>query len=99
MIPKTILASQIGERAMPCPSCGKQMTYYGGSAGFICCGLKILHRSDGWFDEQGRHVKDDRLAGGTRRVYDEITKIEPCTTAAQKGGGLARPFQPRESLD
>jgi hypothetical protein len=48
------------------------MPYYGGSAGFICCGYKVLFREDGWFDEAGLHLKDDRLAGGSRRVDGEI---------------------------
>jgi len=60
---------------MLCPSCGKQMPYYGGSAGFICCEFKILTREGGWFDSRGRHVKDDRLAGGSRRVDDDVRKM------------------------
>jgi hypothetical protein len=86
VIPKLITASEVVPRAMPCPSCGKQMIDYGGSAGLICCGLKILYRSDGWFDAQGRHVKDDRLAGGTRHVYDEVTQVKPRTPRRGKGG-------------
>jgi hypothetical protein len=54
---------------------GKAMPYYGGSAGYIHCGFKILYRSQGWFDEDGLHVKDDRLAGGTRRVDGEIRQM------------------------
>jgi len=49
------------------------MTAYGGSTGYIHCGWKLLYRWDGWFDENGKHVRDDRLAGGTRRV-DEIVR-------------------------
>lgn len=56
-----------------CLTCGQPMTYYGGSAGFIHCEWKLLHREGGWFDPQGRHIKDDRLAGGTRRVDGEVT--------------------------
>jgi hypothetical protein len=68
-------ASEIEAKAILCPSCGKQMPYYGGSAGFICCGFKILYNASGWFDSQGLHIKDDRLAGGSRRVDGEIRKI------------------------
>ncbi len=52
------------------------MPYYGGTAGFIHCGYKILYRQDGWFDQKGLHVKDDRLAGGTRRVDGDIRASE-----------------------
>ena len=55
-----------------CPDCGEAMNYYGGSTGWIHCNTKILHRAGGWFDDQGLHVKDDRLAGGTRRVDGEV---------------------------
>lgn len=58
-----------------CPSCGEPMPYYGGSAGFIHCGFKTLYRQDGWFDDQGLHVKDERLAGGDRRVDGEVRQI------------------------
>jgi hypothetical protein len=44
-----------------------------------------LYRSDGWFDAQGRHVKDDRLAGGTRHVYDEVTQVKPRTPPSWEG--------------
>jgi hypothetical protein len=44
------------------------MRYDGGSMGWIRCNTKILTRNGGWHDEKGRHVKDDRLAGGQRRV-------------------------------
>jgi hypothetical protein len=50
-------ASDIEPKALPCPACGKQMPYYGGSAGFIHCGFKILYRQGGWFDASGLHVK------------------------------------------
>jgi hypothetical protein len=40
-------ASDIEPKALPCPACGKQMPYYGGSAGFIHCGFKILYRQGG----------------------------------------------------
>jgi hypothetical protein len=70
-------ASDIEEtKAMLCPSCGEQMPHYGGSAGHIHCGYKILYRQDGWFDDRGLHVKDDRLAGGTRRVDGEVRQIQ-----------------------
>jgi hypothetical protein len=69
-------ASDIETKAVLCPSCGRAMPYYGGSAGFIHCDFKVLYRQGGWFDEQGLHVKDDRLAGGTRRVDGEISKID-----------------------
>ena len=65
---------EVDFKAMLCPSCGEEMPYYGGSAGFIHCGFKILYRQDGWFDAQGLHVKDDRLAGGTRRVDGDVRK-------------------------
>ena len=52
-----------------CPTCGEYMTEYGGSAGYIHCGWKMLYRAGGWFDDNGWHVKDDRLAGGNRRIY------------------------------
>lgn len=65
-------ASEVEARPPPpCPTCGSPMTYHGGSAGFIHCEWKLLYRADGWFDAHGRHVKDDRLAGGTRRVDGE----------------------------
>ena len=35
------------------------------------CGWKILHR-EGELFENGVHVKDDRLAGGARRVDSEV---------------------------
>jgi hypothetical protein len=60
-----------------CPECGQAMPYYGGTAGFIHCGSKILYRSDGWFDDKGMHVKDDRLAGGDRRVDSEVRLRAP----------------------
>lgn len=72
---RTEKASDIEPKAMPCPSCGNQMPYYGASAGYICCGFKTLHREDGWFDSGGLHVKDDRLAGGTRRVDGDVRKV------------------------
>jgi hypothetical protein len=73
---KVIKASDIEEKkGMLCPSCGEQMPYYGGSAGFIHCEFKILHRQGGWFDDRGLHVKDERLAGGGRRVDGEVQKI------------------------
>ena len=59
-------------RGMPCPSCGKEMHFYGGSAGYICCDYKILVNRGGWFDAEGLHIKDGRLAGGSRRVDGEI---------------------------
>lgn len=66
-------ASEMGSSPPPtCLTCGQPMTYYGGSAGFIHCEWKLLHREGGWFDPQGRHIKDDRLAGGTRRVDGEV---------------------------
>lgn len=67
--------SDVEAKAVPCPACGEQMPYYGGSAGFIHCGFKILYRADGWFDGNGLHVKDDRLAGGTRRVDGQVREI------------------------
>ena len=54
-----------------CPECEEPMPYYGGTAGFIHCGWKILHR-EGELFENGVHVKDDRLAGGARRVDSEV---------------------------
>lgn len=61
----------------PCPTCGREMLNYGGTAGFIHCGWKLLYRAGGWFDEDGLHVSDPRLAGpfqdqGTRDVSGEI---------------------------
>ena len=50
-----------------CPSCGEYMEHHGGSIGYLHCGWKLLYRAGGWV-ENGEHVKDDRLAGGTRRV-------------------------------
>jgi hypothetical protein len=76
-------ASDIEPKAMVCPACGEQMPYYGGSAGFIHCGFKILYRRGGWFDAGGLHVKDDRLAGGTRRVDGEIREIGAGQSAGQ----------------
>jgi hypothetical protein len=46
-----------------CPGCGHPMIYYGGTAGFIHCGWKLLFRAGGWFDTEGLHVRDERLAG------------------------------------
>jgi hypothetical protein len=48
------------------------MPFYGGSAGFICCEFKILVRAGGWFDGDGAHVLDERLAGGSRRVDGDV---------------------------
>ena len=61
-------ADQIEMKPPPnCPTCGRAMDDYGGSAGYMHCEWKLLYRDGGWF-ENGVHVKDDRLAGGTRRV-------------------------------
>jgi hypothetical protein len=68
-------ASEIDPKAMPCPSCGNEMRFYGGSAGYICCEYKVLFRTGGWFD-QGHHIKDERLAGGTRRVDGHVRKMQ-----------------------
>ena len=57
-----------------CPECNKYMHYYGGSTGYVCHGWKILYRAGGWF-ENGLHVKDDRLAGGTRRVDGDVKEF------------------------
>jgi hypothetical protein len=46
------------------------MPYYGGSGGFICCEWKLLSRAGGWFDDNGAHVRDDRIS--SRRV-DGVT--------------------------
>jgi hypothetical protein len=67
-----VVGSDVEIKGMPCPSCGKQMHFYGGSAGYICCDYKILIKAGGWFDEKGLHIRDDRLAGGGRRVDGEI---------------------------
>jgi hypothetical protein len=50
------------------------MPFYGGTAGHIHCGYKVLYRLDGWFGEDGLHVKDDRLAGGDRRVDGLVSR-------------------------
>lgn len=76
-------ASDIEAKAMPCPDCGEQMPYYGGTAGFIHCGFKILYRQGGWFDARGLHVKDDRLAGGSRRVDGEVQEISAGQSSLQ----------------
>jgi len=69
-------ASDIESEEPPrCPSCKKTMTYYGGSTGFICCQYKLLFRGGGWFDAKGKHVKDDRLAGGDRRVDGVVAQF------------------------
>ena len=65
------------EPSPACPSCGKRMNHYGGTAGYICCGWKLLYRAGGWFDSNGLHVADSRLAGprqdqGMRCVAGEI---------------------------
>jgi hypothetical protein len=49
------------EPAPKCPTCGNEMLAYGGSGGYICCKWKLLYRADGWFDEAGIHLRDDRL--------------------------------------
>ena len=73
-------ASEIKMKAGPrCQSCGEPMKHYGGTTGYICCGWKLLYRSGGWFDEDGLHVQDSRLAGprqdqGMRCVAGEIRK-------------------------
>lgn len=55
-------ASDIEPREAPrCPACGQRMEYYGGSGGFICHSWKLLYRGGGWFDDDGAHVKDERL--------------------------------------
>lgn len=65
----SIAASEIQPRGAPrCPECDEPMNYYGGSVGYIHCDWKMLYRSGGWFDDSDYHVKDDRLAGGNRRV-------------------------------
>jgi hypothetical protein len=70
---KPVKASQITSKAPPnCPTCGKPMPNYGGSAGYIHCGWKLLYRAGGWFGADGLHAKDDRLAGGSRRVDGHI---------------------------
>jgi hypothetical protein len=56
-----------------CPTCGAEMRHYGGSAGYICCGWKLLYRGGGWFDGSGAHVADERINpmrvdGVTRRA-------------------------------
>lgn len=66
-----------------CPDCGRPMPYYGGSAGYVCCGYKQLYRSSGWF-RNGVHVADDRLAGGTRRVAGVVHEIR--NTDGGRGG-------------
>jgi|tagenome__1003787_1003787.scaffolds.fasta_scaffold13575109_1 hypothetical protein len=45
-----------------CPDCGEPMDHYGGTAGYIHCGWKLLYRAGGWF-KHGSHVQDSRLAG------------------------------------
>lgn len=70
----SVRADQVELESLTCPSCGKQMHYYGGSAGFICCEYKILYLAGGWFDSQGKHVADDRLASGSRDVAGVIAK-------------------------
>ena len=68
-------ASDITSRPPPsCPTCGQPMTHYGGSAGYIHCDWKLLYRGGDWFDDDGQHVKDERLAGGAQRVDGEVTK-------------------------
>jgi hypothetical protein len=57
-------ASEVQGNVMQCPGCGKRMHFYGGSAGYICCDYKVLINQGGWFDDDGVHIKDDRLAGG-----------------------------------
>lgn len=81
-------ADQIEPKPPPnCPDCGKPMEYYGGSSGFICCGWKILYRAGGWFDK-GMHIKDDRLAGGRRRVdgvvYERKATAKRATRAKRR---------------
>jgi hypothetical protein len=71
---KLIRASDLEPRPpMTCPECGEPMRFYGGTAGYIHCGFRVLYREDGWFDQNDLHVKDDRLAGGDRRV-DGVSK-------------------------
>jgi hypothetical protein len=70
-----MLASEVRGEPVRCPSCGNPMHYYGGSAGFICCDYKVLFNDSGWFDRNGLHIKDDRLAGGTRRVDGVVRKV------------------------
>jgi hypothetical protein len=71
-----VRADEVELESMTCPSCGKQMHYYGGSAGFICCEYKVLYRTGGWFDPHGTHVADDRLASGSRSVAGVVTKVD-----------------------
>jgi hypothetical protein len=58
-----VRASQVRSKAPPrCPSCGEPMRFYGATHGYVCCEWKVLRRAAGWLDEQGRHVRDRRLA-------------------------------------
>lgn len=69
-----VRASEIEAKPPPsCPECGEPMKYYGGTAGWIHCGYKLLYRAGGWFrDDPGRyknhHVQDERLSTGRRSV-------------------------------
>lgn len=54
-----------------CPDCGEPMVYYGGTAGYVHCGWKLLYRAGGWF-EDGVHVKDQRLRSGVAGVVREV---------------------------
>jgi hypothetical protein len=72
-----------GEGPPACPECGEPMPYYGGSAGYIHCESKILYNQGGWFDSQGLHIKDDRLAGGRRRVDGLVQEIKRKQSGSQ----------------
>lgn len=76
-VPTTSAADLVAKGGPFCPECGEPMKHYGGTAGYIHCGYKLLYRSGGWFDDDGLHVADSRLAGphqdgGARDVAGEI---------------------------
>lgn len=79
-----------------CPTCGKAVPYYGGTAGYICCEWKILVRNGGWFDDARRHVRDERLAGprqdGGRRDVSGRPSTE--TVVRTVGAVERRPIRP-----
>lgn len=58
-----IRASEVAPKEPPkCPDCGHQMTWKGGTYGFVHCSWMLLHRAEGWLDAAGEVVPDRRLA-------------------------------------
>ncbi len=58
--------------------------------GASCWGFKVLYNAEGWLDSNGRHVKDDRLAGGDRTAAHEKWPIRLQIQRAHRAHTRAR---------